>query len=123
MAISLTLFDGASSQGYRVKRVDDIVVVTMQGAAFATTAGDHMQAQQWARARISMGHAYRDRAAYCDHHQILLARKRSGLVTRGSSVVLLHLVTTMQGCGMSLEEWAIPERLNLSVDPNDVTPK
>jgi hypothetical protein len=114
MTASITLFDGASSQGYRIKRIDDIVVVTMQGAAFATTGRDHTQVQQWARARASMGNAHRDRAAYCAQHQTLLARKRGGLTTRGSSDALAHLVRTMRKCGMSLDEWSVPERVKLS---------
>ena len=122
MSIPLTLFDGASSQGYRIKRVDDIVVITMQGAAFATTARDHTQAQQWARARASMGNAHRDRTAYCDQHQTLLARNRSSLVTRGSVEGLMHLVRAMRRCGMSLDEWAVPERVRLSSGFDPETP-
>lgn len=114
MAVTPTLFDGASSQGYRIKRVDDVVVITMQGAAFATTARDHTQVQQWARARASMGNAHRDRTAYCDQHQTLLARNRGGLVTKGSIDALMHLIRTMRHCGMSMEEWAVPERVRLS---------
>lgn len=114
MAIPHTLFDGASSQGYRIKRVDDVVFVTMEGAAFATTGRDHTQVQQWARARASMGNAHRDRTAYCDQHQTLLARNRGGLVTKGSIDALLHLIRAMRKCGMSLDEWAVPERVRLS---------
>ncbi len=118
MAIPFTLFDGASSQGYRIKRVDDVVVITMQGAAFATTMRDHTQVQQWARARSSMGNPHRDRTAYCDQHQTLLARNRGGLVTRGSSEALAQLVRTMRESGMSLDEWAVPERVRLSASFN-----
>ncbi len=122
MAIPFTLFDGASSQGYRIRRVDDIVVITMQGAAFATTQRDHTQAQQWARARASMGNAHRDRSAYCDQHRTLLARNRGGLVTRGSIDDLMRLVRAMRKCGMSLEEWAVPERVRLSAGFNATMP-
>lgn len=114
MAIPFTLFDGASSRGYRIKRVDDVVVVTMEGAAFATTGRDHLQVQQWARARASMGNAHRDRTAYCDQHQTLLARNRGGLITKGTTDSLAHLTQTMRRCGMSLDEWSIPERVRLS---------
>ena len=81
MSVPLTLLDGASSQGYRVKRVDDIVVVTMQGAAFATTARiSHAVTAVGADGELHMGNAHRDRAAYCEQHQTLLARNRGGLV-------------------------------------------
>jgi hypothetical protein len=122
MSTSLTLFDGASSQGYRIKRVDDIVVVTMQGAAFATTVQDHTQVQQWARARASMGNAQRDRTAYCNQHQTLLARNRGGLATKGSIDALTQLIRTMRKCGMLIDEWVVPERVKLSAGFNAEMP-
>lgn len=65
-----------------------------------------------------MGNAQRDRTAYCDQHQTLLARSRSGLVSRGSSENLARLVKTMRELGILLDEWAVPERVKQSVDVN-----
>lgn len=118
MAISITLMQGVSSQGIRVKHFGDLVVVTMPGAAFATTARDHIQAQQWARARASHGNLQRDRTAYCDQHRTLLARKKGGIATRGSVEAVAGLVKIMRECGISLSEWAVPAGVYLG-DSNE----
>jgi hypothetical protein len=52
MAASLNLMQSACSTGFRAARYGDFVVITMQSAAFVTTAQDHAQAGNWARGMV-----------------------------------------------------------------------
>ena len=116
MAVTLNLLQSASSLGYRAARYGDFVVVTLQSAAFATTAQDHLQAENWARGRASLGNVQRDRTAYFDRHEILLARGGSGIATKGHRQVLQRLVKGMEQNGMQMNEWSVPHNINESVE-------
>lgn len=116
MSASLTMLQSASSMGYRTARYGDFVIVTLQSAAFATTAQDHVQAENWARGRPSMGSIQRDRSAYFDRHEILLARSGSGIATKGHRQVLKRIVTGMEQNGMQMNEWSVPHNINESVE-------
>jgi hypothetical protein len=77
---------------------------------------EFLQAQNWARGRMSSGSASRDRSAFVDHIATVLARNGSGVATKGSRPVLANIVKSMKANAMMMDEWNIPHNLNESVE-------
>ena len=116
MKASSTLFAGATAGGCRTARYGDFVVITLQSAAFAVTAQDLQQAEAWARSRSSLGSPHRDRSAFMDRFETLLARGGSGVATKGGRAVLARIVKGMEANGIQINEWAVPHNINESVE-------
>lgn len=116
MPLNQNLLLSAFSGGGRSTRYADFVVVTLPAGAFVATAMEFQQAQTWARARASMGNAQRDRSAFMDRFETLLARSGSGVATRGNRQALSRLVSGMLQGGLQLEGWSVPTNLNESVE-------
>lgn len=113
---SLTLLQSACLPACRTTRYGDFVVVTLQSAAFVTPAMDFQQAEAWARSRSSLGSTHRDRGAFLDRHETLLARNGSGIATKGARAMLARLVKGMEQCGMDAKEWSVPHNIFESVE-------
>lgn len=116
MAANLNLLLSAFSGGGRTSRYGDFVVVTMTASAFVATTIEYQQVQTWARARASLGNVQRDRTAFTDRFDTLLARSGSGIATKGSRQVLARLVKGMELSGLQLGDWSIPQNVNESVE-------
>lgn len=116
MATLANLLLGAFSGGGRTARYGDFVVVTMSAAAFVASALEYQRVQTWARARTSLGNAQRDRVAFTDRFETLLARSGCGIATKGSRQVLSRLVKGMEQNGLSVGEWAVPQNLHEGVE-------
>ncbi|HSW15166.1 MAG TPA: hypothetical protein VLI06_20120 [Solimonas sp.] len=116
MADRLNLLLSVLSGGGRTSRYGDFVVVTLPAQAFVTTSQEYLQAQTWARARASMGNAQRDRSAFVDRFETVLARNGCGIATKGSRPALARLVKGMKQGGMQIEDWAVPQNINDSVE-------
>lgn len=119
----LTLLQSASSPTIRTARYGDFVIVTLQSAAFATTAQDYQQAETWARGRTSLGNSQRDRSAWMDRHETLLARSGGGIATKGARSILARIVKGMEQNGIQINEWSIPHNINESVEVQKPKPK
>lgn len=105
--MSKTLLDSAFNGG-RSSRNGDLIVVMLPSQSFVTNAQEFMQAQQWARSKQSNGNPNRDRAAFIERFETLIARNGSGVATRGNPKVLQRMVGVMEQQGMPLDEWMIP---------------
>lgn len=116
MATFANLLLGVFSGGGRTSRYGDFVVVTMSAAAFVATAMEYQRVQTWARARASLGNAQRDRTAFTDRFETLLARSGCGLATKGSRQVLSLIVKGMEQNGLPTNEWSVPQNLNEGVE-------
>lgn len=112
----LTLLAGAMSGGGRLSRQGDLTVVHLHACSFATTAIDLLQAQNWARNRGTRGSPQRDRTAFVERFENLLARNGAGVATRGSRPILQGLVRSMKARGMLMEEWSVPLHLDQGVE-------
>ncbi|MFA5940423.1 MAG: hypothetical protein WC809_13785 [Sinimarinibacterium sp.] len=116
MATLANLLLGAFSGGGRTARYGDFVVVTMSASAFVAPALDYHRVQTWARSRTSLGNAHRDRTAFTDRFETLLARSGCGIATKGSRQVLSRLVKGMEQSGLSITEWAVPQNVHEGVE-------
>lgn len=116
MAINANLLLSAFSGGGRTSRYGDFIVVTMSASAFVTTAQEFQQVQTWARARASLGNPQRDRTAFTERFQTLLARSGSGIATKGNRQILARIVKGMEQNGMQIGEWSVPHNINESVE-------
>ena len=113
--VSQTLHQNALNGG-RVSRYGDAVMVVMESIAFFTTAQDFQMGSQWARSKQSLGSANKDRMAFANRFETVVARVGSGIATKGSNKVLSKLVAAMEIAGMDLKEWSIPHNLNESME-------
>lgn len=116
MAAALTLLASATDGGCRRARYGDFVIVTLQNAAFAVTAQDLQIAENWARSRTSLGNTHRDREAFINRFETILARQGSAIASKGSIPVLARIVKGMTANGVQLGEWSIPHNINESVE-------
>ncbi|TXH05649.1 MAG: hypothetical protein E6R07_02245 [Nevskiaceae bacterium] len=105
--MSKTLLDSVFNGG-RSSRNGDLVVVMLPSQSFVTSAQEFMQAQQWARSKQSNGFPNRDRAAFIERFDTLVARNGAGVATRGHPKVLKRMVALMEQQGMAMEDWMIP---------------
>lgn len=111
-----TIFAGMTAMGCRRARYGDFVIVTLSSSAFAVTAQEISTVESWARGRASLGSEHRDRTAFTDRFENLLARSGSGLASRGSRPVLARIVQGMEQNGIVMSEWSIPHNVNESVE-------
>ncbi|MGH8481980.1 MAG: hypothetical protein ACRES8_05925 [Nevskiaceae bacterium] len=111
-----TILTSVFAQGGRTSRYGEFTVVFMHGCSFITTPMEFMQMQNWARGRGSCGNAPRDRSAFTDRFETMLARIGSGLNTRGNRPLLSRMVKAMKANGLLLEEWNIPHDVHDSVE-------
>jgi len=116
MAPSTNILASVFAGGGRTSRYGEYTVVFINACAFITTPMEFVQAQNWARGRVSTGNPVRDRAAFVDHIATVLARNGSGIATKGSRPVLANIVKSMKANAMLMDEWSIPHNLNESVE-------
>lgn len=114
--VNLNLLLSAFSGGGRTARYGDFVIVTMSASAFAATAQEFQQVQTWARARASLGNPHRDRSAFTDRFETVLARSGSGIATKGNRQILARIVKGMEQNGLQVGEWSVPHNINESVE-------
>ena len=72
--------------------------------------------QTWARSRASLGNPHRDRSAFVDRFDTVLARSGSGIATKGSRPVLAMIVKGMEKNGLQMGDWSVPHNINESVE-------
>ena len=111
-----TIYARLIADGCRQARYGDFVIVTMPSTSFAVTAQELQGANSWARARASMGNVTRDRTAYTDRFETILARTGSGLASKGSRPTLARIVTGMKQNGVDMNEWMVPHNVFESVE-------
>ena len=116
-----SVMDNVLSAGGRVTRAGDMAVVYMQGAAFATSAQEFQQAQQWARAKPGHEIPHRDRQAFIARFETIIGRNGSGIATKGGNKVLSRIVKAMEQMGLTVDDWMIPP--NLDMDEIEVKKK
>lgn len=112
----ITLLAGAMCGGGRMSRRGDLTLVHLNSCSFATTAVDLLQAENWARARHSRGNPHRDRMAFVERFETVLARNGAGVATRGSRPILQGIVKSIKANGLQMEEWSIPMNLDESME-------
>ena len=113
---SITLLAGAMSGGGRVTRNGDLTVIYLHACSFATTAGESARAHSWARSKNSFGNAQKDRTAFIERFESVLARNGAGIATKGSMPILQGIVRGMRASGMQMEEWSVPYNIDASVE-------
>lgn len=116
MADPKTLLLSAFSGGASTARHGDFVVVKFPASTFATSSFDYHRVQTWARGRMSTGNAHRDRAAFVDRFETLLARGGSGVATKGNRPALRLLIKGLSQSGAVISEWSVPHNINESVE-------
>lgn len=114
--MSLSVLTSAFSQGGRITRYGDYTVVFLQACTFVTTPMEFVMAQNWARGRMSTGNPVRDRSAFVDRMDTVLARTGGGLATRGNRPALAKIVKSMLANAMLMADWSVPHDLNVSVE-------
>lgn len=110
MANILTLHASATN-GARISRYGDAIMVVMESIAFMTTAQEYQMAMQWARSKQSLGNIHKDRVAFAGRFETLIGRSGGGCATKGSNKVLGLIVKTMEQNGMDIKEWMLPPNL------------
>lgn len=116
-----SVMDNVLANGGRVSRAGDLAVVYLQGCAFATTATDFQQAQQWARSKPGHELPHKDRQAFIARFDTIIGRNGSGIATKGSNKVLSRIAKAMEQMGLTVEDWMIPD--NLDADEIEVKKK
>ena len=114
--MATTVFMSVFATGGRIARYGEFSIVYMHTGAFITTPIELLQHQNWARGRTSSGNAVRDRTAFTDRFETLLARVGSGLSTKGSRGLLQRIVKAMAAAAVPLESWNIPLNLNETME-------
>ena len=114
--MSANILTSVFAGGGRTSRYGEYTVVFMHACSFITTPMEFLQAQNWARGRMSSGSPSRDRSAFVDHISTVLARNGSGVATKGSRPVLANIVKSMKANAMMMDEWNIPPNLNESME-------
>ena len=114
--MATTVLNSVFATGGRVARYGEFSIVYMHSGAFITTPMELIAHQNWARARVSCGNAVKDRNAFVDRFETLLARAGSGLATKGSRGLLQRIVKAMAAAAVPLEAWSIPLNLNESME-------
>ena len=114
--MAATILTSVFAHGGRTGRYGEFTIVYMHGCTFITTPMEFMQQQNWARARVSGGNPARDRTAFVDRFETVLARSGGGVATRGNRSVLARIVKAMKASSIFLEEWMIPRDLEQSME-------
>jgi hypothetical protein len=116
MSTTQSLLLSAFSGGGATSRYGDTVIVKFPASTFATSAGDFRRVENWARGRLSIGNAERDRAAFTDRFENLLARRGGGLATRGHRPALRQLLTGLTQAGVVMDQWSVPHNIDESME-------
>lgn len=116
MSTTPSLLVSAFSGGGTTSRYGDTVIVKFPASTFATAAGDYKRVENWARGRLSIGNAQRDRTAFTDRFENLLARSGGGLATRGNRPALRQLITGLTQAGVLMDQWSIPHNIDESME-------
>lgn len=111
------------ANGGRASRFGDFTVVYLHRIAFVTTPLELRRAQSWARGRSSTGNRVRDRVAFTDRFETLIARTGSGMKSKGRRVALQRMVKSMKANAVPMESWSIPRDLFRSVEIKRPPPK
>ena len=114
--MAATVLANAFASGGRSSRYGDFVIIRLQALSFVATAMEFQQVQTWARSRLSQGAAHRDRMAFVDRFETVLARSGGGIATKGSRKVLAALVKNMKQAGLDLEGWLVPQQLEDDIE-------
>ena len=114
--MATTVLNSVFATGGRVARYGEFSIVYMHNGAFITTPMELVTHQNWARGRVSSGNAVRDRTAFVDRFETVLARVGSGLATKGSRGLLQRIVKAMIAAAVPMESWAVPLNLNESME-------
>jgi hypothetical protein len=114
--MAATVLTSVLAHGGRTSRYGEFSIVHMHGCSFITTPMELTQMTNWARGRVSCGNPSRDRTAFTDRFETILARSGSGISTRGNRSVLSRIVKAMKASAVFLEEWMIPRDLNESME-------
>ena len=118
-----TILTSVFAHGGRTGRYGEFTIVYMHGCTFITTPMEFMQQQNWARARVSSGNPARDRTAFVERFETVLARSGAGVATRGSRSVLSRIVKAMKASSIFLEEWMIPRDLDQGMEMKKPKPR
>jgi hypothetical protein len=110
--VLLSAFSGGSSSS----RHGDFVVVKFPATTFAASAMDFHLVRTWARGRSSLGSPQRDRVAFIERFETLLARGGSGVATKGNRPALRLLVRGLTQVGAVIGEWSVPHNLDESME-------
>ena len=111
-----TVLKSVFAAGGRVARYGDFSIVYMSSGAFVTTPVELVMNQNWARARTTFGNPAKDRMAFVDRFETVLARVGCGIATKGSRGLLQRIVKSMVASALPLEQWSIPRNLNESME-------
>jgi hypothetical protein len=114
--MSTSIFASVFAGGGGTSRYGEFVVVKIPNCSFITTPLEFQQMSTWARGRMSSGTPHRDRMAFVDRFETVLARIGSGLASKGNRPALARIVKSMKANAMFLEEWSIPRDLDASVE-------
>lgn len=114
--MSATILTSVLAHGGRTSRYGEFTIVHLHGCSFITMPMEYMQMQNWARGRMSTGNPSRDRTAFVERFETVLARTGGGVATRGNRSVLSRIVKAMKASSVFLEEWSIPRDLNESME-------
>ncbi|MCK5859786.1 hypothetical protein [Abyssibacter sp.] len=112
MTARLTMMTTVFADGGRMTRFGDFVVCRLSTGSFTVTSLEFQPIRMWAHAKLSTGNVVRDRALFVDRFQTLLARKGSGIATRGNREALKRLARGLQQMGIAMGEWSVPHDLN-----------
>ena len=116
MSTPLSLLVSAFSGGASTSRHGDTVIVKFPASTFATNAGDYKRVENWARGRLSIGNAQRDRAAFVDRFETVLARSGGGVATRGHRPALRLLIRGLTQAGVLMDPWSVPHNIDESME-------
>jgi hypothetical protein len=116
MSTPLSLLLSAFSGGGTTARHGDTVIVKFPASTFAASAVDYRRVENWARARLSIGNPQRDRAAFVDRFENVLARSGGGIATRGNRPALRLLIRTLTQAGVLMDQWSVPHNIDESME-------
>lgn len=116
MADPQTLLLSAFSGGSTSSRHGDFVMVKFPATTFAASAMDFHLVRTWARGRLSLGNPQRDRVAFIERFETLLARGGSGIATKGNRPALRQLVSGLTQVGIAIGEWSVPHNIDESME-------
>ena len=114
--MSATVFTSVFAGGGGTSRYGDFVIVKMTNCWFITTPVEFQQISNWARGRMSSGTPHRDRMAFAERFETVLARSGSALASKGNRPLLARIVKSMKANAVFLEGWNIPHDINDSVE-------
>lgn len=106
--MSATVLTSVFANGGRTVRYCDFTAVFMHEGAFITTPTEYLRAESWARSCASCGDRARDRAAFVERFDTVLARADSGVASKGDPQQLSQILRAMRANALVLDEWRLP---------------